>query len=141
MRHATLIVVVLAAAGFLASMFPTGVWAADASADRVVVMYFHRTQRCPTCQKMGSYTEEAVMGGFAQEIKAGKLSMHFINFEDAKNSAFTQGYGITGPTLIVARVAGNKVAEYKNLKEIWMKSRDKAAFIEYVQGNVRDYLK
>lgn len=141
MKHVTRIVVALAVAGFLTSMFPTEVWAADASADRVVVMYFHRTQRCPTCQKMGSYTEEAVMSGFAQEIKAGKVSLHFINFEDEKNAGFTQGYGVTGPTLIVAHIADKKVAEYKNLKEIWMKSRDKVAFVEYVQGNVRDYLK
>ena len=32
--------------------------------DRVVAIYFHRTQRCPTCQKMGSYTEQAIKTGF-----------------------------------------------------------------------------
>jgi hypothetical protein len=41
--------------------------AADAPKDRVVAMYFHRTQRCPTCLKMGSYAEEAVKTAFAGE--------------------------------------------------------------------------
>lgn len=141
MKRVTMIMVALAIVAFLASMIPASAWAADASAERVVVMYFHRTQRCPTCQKMGSYTEEAVLGGFAQQVKDGKVAFHYINFEDEKNAAFTQGYGVTGPTLIVARVVDNKVAEYKNLKEMWGKSRDKAAFVEYVQGNVREYLK
>ena len=65
-------------------LFTAVCWAADAStakaeasttpADRVVVMYFHRTQRCPTCLRMGSYSEEAVVNGFAKEIKAARSS-------------------------------------------------------------------
>lgn len=139
MKRVALILAAVAAVALLASMLPAGVSAANASADRVVVMYFHRTQRCPTCQKMGAYSEEAVTAGFAQQIEAGKVAFHYINFEDPKNAAFTQGYGVTGPSLIVAHVVDNKVAQYKNLKEIWAKVRDKAAFVEYVQTNVRDY--
>ena len=104
-------------------------------------MYFHRTQRCPTCLKMGSYSEEAVKTGFARQIKAGKVEFHYIDFQDEKNEALTTGYKVGGPTLIVARVAGGKVAEYKNLTEIWTKVRDKADFVEYVQGHVKEYLK
>ena len=115
--------------------------AADAPKDRVVVMYFHRTQRCPTCLKMGSYTEEAVKKGFAKEIKTGTVSLHFIDFQDEKNAAFTKAYGISGPTLIVAKARGEKVAEYKNLKEMWTKVRDKDSFVEYVQTNVKSYTK
>ena len=131
----------LAIVALVASMLPEAAVAADAPADRVVVMYFHRTQRCPTCLKMGSYSEEAVKGGFAQQVKDGKVEFHYIDFQDQKNEALTKGYKIGGPALIVARVAGNKVAEYKNLTEIWMKVRDKAAFVEYVQTNVKDYQK
>ena len=125
----------------LASMLPQTVVAADAPADRVVVMYFHRTQRCPTCLKMGSYSEEAAKGGFAKQIKDGKVEFHYIDFQDQKNEVLTKGYKVGGPTLIVARVAGNKVAEYKNLTEIWSKVGDKVAFIKYVQGSVKDYQK
>jgi len=56
-------------------------------ADRVVVMYFHRTQRCPTCRKMGGYSEEAVKTGFAKLMKQGKVEFHFINFQDEKNES------------------------------------------------------
>jgi hypothetical protein len=125
----------------LASMFPQVVAAAEPPADRVVVMYFHRTQRCPTCLRMGSYSEEAVQTGFAQPIKDGKVEFHYIDFQDVQNATLTNGYKVAGPTLIVARVAGGKVAEYKNLTEIWAKSRDKTAFIDYVQTNIKDYQK
>jgi len=131
----------LMAAAVVISLVPQPVQAADALADRTVVMYFHRTQRCPTCLKMGSYSEESVKSGFAQQIKDGKVEFHYIDFQDEKNSALTKGYKVGGPTLIVAKVSGNKVAEYKNLTEIWTKVRDKAAFIDYVQTNVKDYQK
>jgi hypothetical protein len=114
---------------------------ATTPADRIVVMYFHRTQRCPTCLKMGGYSEEAVKTGFAKEIKEGKVEFHFIDFQDEKNEALTKGYQVSGPTLIVAKVVNNKVADRKNLTEMWTKVGDKAAFIEYVQSNVKDYQK
>ena len=141
MKRTVTMTVLLLAAAFLTEMLPTMVSAADGPKDRVVVMYFHRTQRCPTCMKMGSYTEEAVKSGFAKETKDGKVSLHFIDFQDEKNAAFTSAYGISGPTLIVARASGDKVAEYKNLKDMWTKVGDKNAFLEYVTTNVKSYLK
>jgi thiol-disulfide isomerase/thioredoxin len=141
-RRVVFLAAVLATA-FQGLLFSDAASAADApkDKDRVVVMYFHRTQRCPTCQKMGSYTEEAVKKGFAREIKEGKVDFHFIDFQDAKNAAFTKAYGIQGPTLIVAKASGTKVSEYQNLDEMWTKVRDKADFIEYVQTSVKSYLK
>ena len=123
------------------------VLAADASAkvttpaDRVVVMYFHRTQRCPTCLRMGSYSEEAVVSGFAKEIKRGTVEFHYIDFQDENNAVLTNGYKVGGPTLVVAQVVGNKVKDYKNLTEIWTKNRDKDVFLKYVRDNVASYQK
>jgi len=150
-------IVALGIVVFFASMYSQAILAADAPAktdasvkadtpastpaDRVVVMYFHRTQRCPTCLKMGGYSEEAVKTGFAQEIKAGKVEFHYIDFQDKKNESLTQGYQVSGPTLIVTKVVDNKVKDHKNLTEMWTKVRDKAAFIEYVQSNIKDYQK
>jgi hypothetical protein len=110
--------------------------AADAPADRVVAMYFHRTIRCPTCLRMGSYTEEAVKTKFADQLKDGKVEFHFVDFQDKKNEELTKGYKITGPALVVAKVEDNKVKEYKNLKDIWTKNTDKAEFMKYVQENI-----
>ncbi len=143
MMRTVVFLLALLATAFQGSLFPDAASAADApkDKDRVVVMYFHRTQRCPTCQKMGNYTEEAIKKGFAREIKEGKVDFHFIDFQDQKNAAFTKAYGIQGPTLLVAKASGNKVSEYQNLDEMWTKVRDKNDFIEYVQTSVKSYLK
>ena len=79
--------------------------------------------------------------GSLKEIKDGKVAFHYIDFQDEKNAALANGYKVGGPTLIVAHIVGNKVAEYKNLTEIWTKVGDKAAFFQYVQSNVKDYQK
>lgn len=121
---------------FLASMFPRQALAADAPADRVLVMYFHRTQRCPTCLKMGSYSEEAVKKGFVQQLKDGTVEFHYIDFQDERNAAIAKAYRVDGPTLIVAKVVDNKVVKVSNLKDIWTKVREKEAFLKYVHDEV-----
>ena len=129
----------VSAVSFLVSLAPAVLSAAEAPSDRVVAMYFHRTQRCPTCLKMGGYSEEAVKSGFARQLQDGMVSFHYIDFQDQKNAAFTKGYRVSGPALIVARIADNKVAEFKDLKDIWTHVRDKQAFVKYVQENIAAY--
>ncbi len=141
MKRVAIIVFAVVAVACLAAILPGPAPAAEAPADRIAVMYFHRTKRCPTCLKMGSYSEEAVKVGFAQQLKDGTVEFYYIDFQNKKNAALTKAYGISGPALIVAKIADNKVAEFKNLKDIWAKSGDKPAFLKYVQENVGAYLK
>lgn len=128
---------------FLTSMFPQQALVAGAPKappkDRVVVMYFHRTHRCPTCLKMGGYSEEAVKTGFAKQLKEGTVEFYYIDFQAKKYAAYTKAYKITGPTLIVAKVKDNKVAEFKNLKDIWSNVNNKKAFVKYVQDHITAY--
>lgn len=119
---------------------PTAV-ADEVPADRVVVMYFHRTQRCPTCQKMGSYAEEAVKQHFSEQLEKGTVEFHYVDFQNQKNAALTEGYQVTGPALVMAKVTDGKVQQHKDLKDIWTKVRQKPEFIEYVRQHVAAYLK
>jgi len=129
------------AVAILGAMFVSTARAADPPADRVVAMYFHRTQRCPTCLKMGGYSEEAVKQGFAEQIEKGLVEFHYVDFQDKKNAALAKGYNISGPALIVVKVVDNKVKEYKDLQDIWTKVGEKPEFLEYVREHVETYLK
>lgn len=133
--------VVTLAVAMLGAMFASTAWAAEKPADRVIAMYFHRTQRCPTCLKMGSYSEEAVTKGFAKQVNEGSVEFHYVDFQDKRNAALTKGYKIGGPALIVVKVAKNKAKEYTNLEDIWTKVGEKPEFIKYVSENVEAYLK
>ncbi|MCL4204572.1 MAG: hypothetical protein KJ000_18960 [Pirellulaceae bacterium] len=114
---------------------------AEPPVDRVLVMYFHRTERCPTCRRMGDYSMEAVKSGFAEQVQAGTVAFHFVDFENPRNAALAKGYKIEGPTLIVAKIHDNKVTAYGNLDEIWTTVADKPAFFRYVQNNVTAFLR
>ena len=103
-------------------------------------MYFHRTHRCPTCKKISAYTEEAVRGGFAKQIKDGRVALHLIDFQNSKNQAYTKYYKITRPTLIVTDVRGGKVTSWKPLPKVWSLVFEKKKFLAYVQRAVRGYL-
>jgi hypothetical protein len=126
----------------LVATFTPSTWAADPPADRVLALYFHRTQRCPTCLKMGSYAEEAVTKGFEKQIDAGTVEFRYVDFQNAKNAKLTKAYKITGPALIVVKIVDNKVKEHRDLKDIWTKVRgEKPEFLQYVRENVQAYVK
>ncbi len=114
--------------------------AAEVQPDRVIAMYFHRTERCPTCKMMGSYSEEAVKKGFPQQLKNGSVEFKYIDYEKKENAALAKAYKVQGPALIVAKVEANKVQQYKDLKEIWGKVREKPEFVAYVQENIKTYI-
>ncbi len=125
----------------LAATIPSVVLAAEVPADRVIALYFHRTERCDTCQTMGKYAEEAVKKGFAKEVKAGTVAFYYIDYQNRKNAAIKKGYKVTDPALIVAKIVAGKVKEFKDLEEIWDKVDDKEAFLKYVRENVTAYRK
>ena len=141
MKRTTAIVLTVLFVVSLAATIPDVALAAEPPADRVVAIYFHRTERCPTCQKMGGYSEEAVKKGFAKEVKASTVSFYYIDFQNRKNAAVAKGYKVTGPALIVAKIVAGKVKEYKDLEDIWDKVDDKEAFLKYVRDNITAYRK
>jgi hypothetical protein len=107
---------------------------------RVVACYFHRTQRCPTCQKIGSYIEEGIQAGYATEINDGRVAVTMVDFQDPKNESYTNYYQITGPTLVLMDVRDGKVTAWKPAPKVWSLVGKKDAFFQYVQGEVRSYL-
>ena len=80
---------------------------------QVAAMYFHRTQRCPTCKKISAYIEEAVKANFEEQLKEKSVAIYMIDFQDAKNARYTKAYKITGPTCVLADVHKGKVTAWK----------------------------
>jgi thiol-disulfide isomerase/thioredoxin len=134
-RFAVTVSAVVACASTI-SVFFGAASAADVPSDRVIAIYFHRTERCPTCLKMGAYSEEAVKTGFADRVRAGTVGFHYVDFQDPRNAGLAKGYGITGPALVVARIANNKVVKFTDLTDIWTKAGDKPAFVKYVRAGI-----
>lgn len=113
----------------------------EAVGKRVIVCYFHRTQRCPTCQIMGGLVEQTVKQRFADEVKAGKVAAMEIDFQKPENKKYADAYKVTGPKLVIVQADGGSVKQWKSadkLMRLVAESQDKAS--AYVQEEIKAYL-
>lgn len=135
-------VVVLAAKQFRrdTSPAPAASEAAAPKGDMVVAYYFHGKTRCPTCQSIEAYAQEAVQGGFADQLKAGSLEWKVVNFDEPANEHFQKDYELAAPSVVLVRFQEGKQADWKNLPEVWELVGDKKAFLEFVTKSVREFL-
>lgn len=142
MRHYIIASLLLVFLGVVGAAPPTvaGDGVVELPEHKVQAMYFHRTNRCPTCKRIGGYAEDAIKAAFVQGLKDKSVSFHLVDFQDAKNSEIVESYNITGPTLVLANVEHNKVTAWKAMPEVWSLVGKKDEFFKYVQNGVRDYL-
>ena len=73
-------------------------------ADRVDVVYFHRTQRCSTCIHAEELTRDTVETHFADELASGKLTFQSIDVQDSNNAAIVNKYGAYARQLFINTV-------------------------------------
>lgn len=111
-----------------------------APSPQVYACYFHRTNRCPTCQKINDLVDRSVAARLAKEIAAGRVKVLSIDYENPANAAHTAAYKITGPTLMLLRVQGEKVTAHRAAPRVWALFHDEVKFADYVEAEVRGLL-
>lgn len=113
----------------------------DRPAHQVVAIYFHRTNRCPTCQRIGAYIEEAIKEAYARELKTHVVEWHPMDFENRKNRRLVESYEITNPSLVLLDVHEGQVKQWTPMPKVWNLVGRKKEFFAYVQQGVKVYLK
>ena len=61
-------------------------------ADRVDVVYFHRTQRCYSCRYMEDAARYTMETHFADELASGKVTFQVFNVDEEKNADIVEKY-------------------------------------------------
>jgi len=113
----------------------------ESSGTKVLVYYFHRTQRCVTCRTIEAYARDAIREGFPDEYQAGVIEWHALNVEEPANSHFVDDYRLAFSSLVIARMEGGRQTRWDNLEDVWkLVHQSKAGFFEYVQRAVAGYL-
>ncbi len=108
--------------------------------DRIIAYYFYGNRRCVTCRKLESYSEEALLTGFEQQLADSSLIWRAVNYDEEENKHYIKDYQLYTKTLILSREGDVKEGEWKNLDKIWELVRNKDKFIEYVQGETRSFM-
>jgi len=73
----------------------------SALADRVEVVYFHRTQRCYSCQYVEAGTRYTVETYFKDDLASGRVIFQVFNVEDKGNAAIVKKYGAFTSSLFI----------------------------------------
>ncbi|HSN50738.1 MAG TPA: nitrophenyl compound nitroreductase subunit ArsF family protein [Bacteroidales bacterium] len=79
---------------------------------RVLVYYFHATQRCPTCLAIEENTRKSLQTNFAKEMKEGTIKFLSVNVDEKENSKLAEKYEAGGSALFVTKL--DKGKEVKN---------------------------
>lgn len=113
----------------------------DAPRHKIIAYYFHGNVRCPTCINIEQFTDETLKTYFAADLADGRLEWRVINREVPPNEHFVQDYGLYSQALIIIDSIPGQKAEFKNLEAMWDYAHDKPAFMEWVRGEVDQYLR
>ena len=136
------ILITALASFFIAPTFPSESMevSGQSPSRKVVAYYFHTNTRCSTCKKIEAYSHEAIEKGFKDELETGRLELRIVNYEDSENRHFIKDYKLVTKSLILVRLVDGKQTEWTNLKLVWELTKNKDAFLNYVRGEVKNYL-
>jgi hypothetical protein len=111
-----------------------------AAPHRVIACYFHTTKRCASCMKIEAYSQEAIEGAFADEIKNGRVVWRVVNVEEKGNEHFVKDYQLFTKSVVLIDEREGRQEAWKNLPKVWELLNDKNAFVSYVREETRAYL-
>ena len=113
----------------------------DAPAERVLVYYFHGTARCPTCQNIEKFTYEAVTSNFGAELASGAMEWHSLDVMTDEHRHFVEDFQLVAQSVVLVRMAGDRMVSWKNLDQVWPLAHQKEAFLAYVTEELRAFVK
>ncbi len=107
---------------------------------KVVVYYFSTGKECVTCEQIPAYAQEALEAGFAAEVAAGTVVWRAYDVDQPEFAHFVQDYGVYTKAIVLARMDKGQQVRWKNLEKVWDLVGDRAAFVDYVRGEIRAML-
>jgi len=114
----------------------------DASpADGLIVYYLHSNTRCPTCRMIESQAHEVVQSEFTAELASGAVTWKVVNYEEPSAAELAKKFEIQMPVVVLARMAGGEIAQWKRLDRVWALVGDKPGYASYVQDEIRQMVR
>lgn len=109
-------------------------------ADRVEVVYFHRTQRCYSCRYVEAGTRYTVENYFKDELASGKVVFKVLNVEDKENAAIVNKYSAFTSSLFINTIKDG--TDYiKEATDIYFLIGNDRAFVEALKSKIEKSIK
>lgn len=110
------------------------------SSSRVVAYYFYTTARCATCRKLEVFAQEVIEHDFSEALQDGRLEWRPVNVQEPGNEHFTQDYNLVTKSLVLVRMKGQNLINWKNLDKIWQLVWNKEDYQSYVRSQLQDFM-
>lgn len=108
--------------------------------DGLLVYYFHSNTRCATCQAIESQSHGAVQADFAAQLGRGEIVWKTFNYEQPAAEALAKKFDIQMPVVVLVRMKGGQLQEWKRLDQVWALVGKKADFAAYIRQEVQGML-
>ena len=109
-------------------------------ADRVEVVYFHRTQRCNTCLYAEEATRYTIETYFADELASDKVTFQSVNVEDEANADIVEKYNNASYLTLCINTVRDGTDHIEVVTDIWLVIGNDEAFVEIVKSKVEESL-
>ena len=108
-------------------------------ADKLEVYYFHRTQRCYSCNMIGRYTKETIEQKFSEEIKNGRIDFREINVDLPENKDIAEKFQASGSSLFINDVKDGQ-DDISQDTDVWRLLNNESQFKNYLENKINSLL-
>jgi hypothetical protein len=122
-----------------AESFASPAFTAANPANRVVVLYLHRTYRCIRCEWIENNTRQALKDRFSSELASGRLVFQVAEYGSRPDLA--KRYDGQTASVAVIHVADGREVAYQDLDKVWELRGDSEKFRAYIAEAVRAALR
>lgn len=131
----------LAVAGIIISTFlimggvqsDSAQYAESGGADNIELLYFHRTDRCTSCNNAEQYARDTLNTYYPEEAGSGKISMQSIDYQQNKEMADKYDVNMQGLKIKTTR---NGQETVRDVPEVWAYVKDRDAYMNYLKGEI-----
>ncbi len=117
-----------------------GAAAAERQSETLFVYSFHSNTPCATCRSIESQAREAVYSGFADEAQSGRIVWKTLNYEQDANASIVQKFDVIAPIVVLAKVRGGEIEQWKSLDEVWGLHDDRPAYAAFMRSEINKML-
>lgn len=105
----------------------------------VLLVYFHRTQRCVSCTYAEDQTIYTLETHFSEEMDSGTIVFQSVDVQDNNNTDIIEKYQAYTSQLFINIVSGND-ENIQHVEEIWAVIGDDEAFTQLIINKITSAL-
>jgi hypothetical protein len=109
-------------------------------ADRVDIIYLHRTERCHTCLYAENMTRYTLETYFADDLASGKVIFQSIDVQDEANTDIVEKYNNASYLTLYINTVSSGIDHIEEITDIWLAIDNDNTFVEIVKNKVEQSL-